>query len=223
MIENSYYAPRLKLTLLSPRQWSLQGPLRRDGSRIRQWTVDGDATVMRFEHGVKTVPYDPKSNLPLLTTKPGFHTFEAHLNSLHLTSMEARLRPTALTMDNAILPPGARLPTLRESLPSSYNSTDPFQMKKAGPEPALAQGELLTEDLNFESILNDNEEDSTKNLRNLNETDKRTLLLRWHYRLGHMPFKDLRAMAQAGLLDTRLKTIQEFPFCPGCQFRYVVC
>ena len=34
-IEKGYYAPKLQLTLLSPRQWSLQGQIRRDGSRIR--------------------------------------------------------------------------------------------------------------------------------------------------------------------------------------------
>ena len=217
-IENAYYAPKLQLTLLSPRQWSLQGQLRRDGSRIREWTVDGDKTMMRFEFGTKTVPYDPKTNLPILTTKPGFSTFEACLNTMHLTSMEARLRPSSLSIQDAIFPQGIQVDNQNTPLQPADNraTQDPFRLKQPLPNAENQLNSIELEDFNFDSILlGDN---TTKTLRDLNETDKKTLMLRWHYRLGHMPFKDLRAMAEAGRLDPRLKTIQEFPFCPGCQF-----
>ena len=60
--------------------------------------------------------------------------------------------------------------------------------------------------------------DHITNLRDLTKTDKHTIMLRWHYRLGHTPFPQLKQMAKYDLLDKRLATIQEFPFCPGCQF-----
>ena len=42
-------------------------------------------------------------------------------------------------------------------------------------------------------------------------------LLRWHYRLGHLSFKLVKAMAQVGLLPKRIATAPT-PKCAGCMF-----
>ena len=55
-------------------------------------------------------------------------------------------------------------------------------------------------------------------LEHLPEKDKQTLLLRWHYRLGHLPFRTLINLAKQGLIDQWLATIIEPPLCPGCQY-----
>ena len=219
LIHNAYYAPRLKMTLLSPRQWSQQGPIRTNGTPVRLCTVNGNDAVLRFEHGVKTVEYDQQSNLPLLFTKPGFKQFDAYITSQHLTAMEARLRPTALTIDHAILPPGTARDRLLER--NNLNLRDPFGLKQKLTAPDNST-EPITEaplpmDFQFDDPMEDFET-APHILRNLNETDKRTLMLRWHYRLGHMPFRHLKAMAKKGLIDKRLATIQEMPLCAGCQF-----
>ena len=80
---------------------------------------------------------------------------------------------------------------------------DPFDLRGAT-APILtdtiagAFDEPTLEDFNFESILLADEWDSAApeaRLPSLNETDKGTLMLRWHYRLGHMPFNHMRASA----------------------------
>ena len=38
-------------------------------------------------------------------------------------------------------------------------------------------------------------------LQDLPEKDKQTLLLRWHYRLGHLPFRTIINLAKQGLID----------------------
>ena len=42
-------------------------------------------------------------------------------------------------------------------------------------------------------------------------------LLRWHYRLGHLSFKLIKAMAKVGLLPKRIATAPT-PRCVGCMF-----
>ena len=219
LIYNAYYAPRLKMTLLSPRQWSQQGPIRNNGEPVRSCQVNGNDAILRFEHGIKTVEYDSRSNLPLLFTKPGFKQFDAFITSQHVSAMEARLRPTALTIDNTILPPGTAHERLMER--NNLDVRDPFGLKKQLEKETASSDSpsdtVLPMDFRFDEPLEDFDT-APHTLRNLNETDKRTLMLRWHYRLGHMPFRHLRAMAKKGLIDKRLATIQEMPLCAGCQF-----
>ena len=232
-IHNAYYAPRLKLTLLSPRQWSNQGPKKgRSAEPVRTTTLTGDKVELHFEKNcVKTIDYDAQLNIPLLMTKPGYKSFSTHLCSQHLTAREARIRPTALTLGDVQLPSGSVLrhqenrALLEQEADKDY-AKDPFDLRGAT-APILtdtiagAFEEPTLEDFNFESILLADEWDSTApeaRLPSLNETDKRTLMLRWHYRLGHMPFNHMRASARGGLLDPRLATVHDNPFCPGCQF-----
>ena len=232
-IHNAYYAPRLKLTLLSPRQWSNQGPKKgRSAEPVRTTTLTGDKVELHFEKNcVKTIDYDAQLNIPLLMTKPGYKSFSTHLCSQHLTAREARIRPTALTLGDVQLPSGSVLrhqenrALLEQEADKDY-AKDPFDLRGAT-APILtdtiagAFEEPTLEDFNFESILLADEWDSTApeaRLPSLNETDKRTLMLRWHYRLGHMPFNHMRASARGGLLDPRLATVHNNPFCPGCQF-----
>ena len=234
-ISNAYYAPRLRLTLLSPRQWSNQGPKKGPTAQpVRTTVLCGDNVELRFEKNcIKTVGYDAKLQIPLLMTKPGYKSFSTHLCSQHLTAQEARIRPTAMTIEDIQIPAGSVLrqqENRKLSQESSHererkNEKDPFDLR-GETAPLLAQTvagafeEPDLEDFNFESILTEEWDSTTPEARlpTLNETDKRTLMLRWHYRLGHMPFNHLKACAKANLIDPRLATVQEHPFCPGCQF-----
>lgn len=49
-ISDAYYAPRLKMTLLSPRQWSAQGPKGNNGEPVREWLVRGTDTILTFKN-----------------------------------------------------------------------------------------------------------------------------------------------------------------------------
>jgi len=54
-------------------------------------------------------------------------------------------------------------------------------------------------------------------LPELQADDPKAELLRWHYRLGHLPFAKIQAMAKAGDIPRRLASIKP-PVCPGCLF-----
>lgn len=206
------------MTLLSPRQWSNQGPTRNNGENLREWLVRGADTILSFENGTKTVEYDLASNLPILFSKPGYKEFSSWIMSQHLTTNEARIRPTALTMRDAILP--RETATQRLMQRNQLQKKDPFGLKRAmGTETSHADSTATPEleDFHFDEVTTDTQA-PMEPLNTLNETDKRTLMLRWHYRLGHMSFKHLKAMARQGMLNKRLATIKEMPFCPGCHF-----
>ena len=47
--------------------------------------------------------------------------------------------------------------------------------------------------------------------------DPRDELLRWHYRLGHLPFDCIKQLARAGQLPKRLLSCKK-PFCSACQY-----
>ena len=54
-------------------------------------------------------------------------------------------------------------------------------------------------------------------LANLPGVSKCDRLLRWHYRLGHLPFSTLRNMAKHGLIDKSLYNVEP-PVCAGCNY-----
>jgi hypothetical protein len=51
----------------------------------------------------------------------------------------------------------------------------------------------------------------------LSAEDQQTELLRWHYRLGHLPFKRVKLMAQLVHLPKNLAHLHS-PKCDGCLF-----
>ena len=80
--------------------------------------------------------------------------------------------------------------------------------------PMLPLADTTKKSLNFDEAIGTD----SQLLHDLPDKDKRTLLLRWHYRLGHLPFKTLINLAKQGLIDQRLATINKPPLCPGCQY-----
>ncbi|CAJ1967711.1 unnamed protein product [Cylindrotheca closterium] len=123
----------------------------------------------------------------------------------HLSCNEARLQPTPTLFRESLIDP-ATIPVAGPPV------TDSTECDKQLPLPTL-----IDSDLHFD-LEEATAADHITNLSDLTETDKHTIMLRWHYRLGHTPFPQLKQMAKYDLLDKRLATIQEFPFCPGCQF-----
>ena len=52
---------------------------------------------------------------------------------------------------------------------------------------------------------------------NQNLTPKQKLLLQWHFKLGHMSFAKLQALAQKGYLLEGIATCQA-PLCASCRY-----
>jgi hypothetical protein len=57
-------------------------------------------------------------------------------------------------------------------------------------------------------------------LEKLSCQDPQTEMLRWHYRLDHLPFKKIKGMAELGLLPKRLAQVTS-PKCTGYMFGYM--
>ena len=73
-VRDSYYVPELQMTLLCPQQWAKQRLADfgwEDGARF---ITHGDFAEFRWDKGniQLTVPMDDRSNLPIMTTVPGF-------------------------------------------------------------------------------------------------------------------------------------------------------
>ena len=180
-VKNAYYVPKLSLRLLSPQQWSQQGPRNEDGSYVRFISTVGETTILNFEGGTKTVTHNPQNNLPILHTRPGYKAFSTYLT------------------ENKQFGNVFALPT-NESAENVKN------------EKVNLQKDF---DLAFDKKIDELEQ---QNLPELSERDIRNEFLKWHYKLGHAPFKVIQEMASRKLIDPRLASVKDFPFCPGCQY-----
>ena len=52
---------------------------------------------------------------------------------------------------------------------------------------------------------------------NMTADDNQAELMRWHHRLGHLPFLQLKALSEKGEIPKRLSKVK-LPFCAGCAF-----
>jgi Reverse transcriptase (RNA-dependent DNA polymerase)/GAG-pre-integrase domain len=193
-IENAFYVPRLPLRLLSPQQWAAQGPTAHDGSTVRKLEVQGYKTILKFATGCKTVYHDQHTNLPLLYSKSGYKSFGAYLTSSSLPTTEAKMYP----VQDDIVEEQIIDEIFKDSMATRNDpiSLD-FSLQR---EPTLQSDPLPA------TISDD-----------LSNKDKSALLLRWHYRLGHLPFKTLLNLAKEGLIPKALATAEP-PKCAGCLY-----
>ena len=92
-IRDSYYVPQLQMTLLCPQQWAKQRLADFGWEDGAQFITRGDFAEFRWDKGNTqlTVPMDDRSNLPIMTTVPGFR------NSAHLV---ANIAIPAVVSDN---------------------------------------------------------------------------------------------------------------------------
>jgi hypothetical protein len=60
--------------------------------------------------------------------------------------------------------------------------------------------------------------DADQQNSSLAASDDQAELLRWHHRLGHLPFSMIRALAKNGEIPKKFEKVKE-PRCAGCLFR----
>ena len=73
-IPDSYFIPKLELTLLCPQQWAKQREQEFGFEESAQFITKGDFSRFQWDHNQHsfTVPMDSAANLPILTTAPSF-------------------------------------------------------------------------------------------------------------------------------------------------------
>jgi hypothetical protein len=72
-------------------------------------------------------------------------------------------------------------------------------------------------DFQLEELSMEEEEDQTEQQDQTHSKDPSAQLLHWHYRLGHLPFKTIQAMAHQGQLPSSLKSCK-VPQCAACLY-----
>ena len=183
-VHDAHYVPRLPLRLLSPQQWSAQGPRLPNGKFARYETTDGTRTTLHFPGSSITVAHDLSTNLPLLSTSPGYSEFSRFVTTSSLSTTEA-----------------ARFPILGQTIETLHASTA-FEGIRSAP---IDGDFLLPPDL------------PPPDLPASRDKAKQDLLLKWHFRLGHLPFSVLQNMAKHNLLPHALHSIVP-PMCASCQY-----
>ena len=163
----------------------------------------------------KTVPLDPKTNVGMTTTASGARTFRAFYTTI--TTPETR-QPNIFTThvipeeedDDSFQPPDpidTDTPE-EESLEPVSNETPQVM----SPEPKMMSPAPKATLIDMGPVTHVIPEDHEPT-----SLDPHDELLRWHYRLGHLPFNRIKQLAHKGQLPKRLLACTK-PLCAACQY-----
>jgi len=225
-IPNSLYVPEMRRCLLSPQHWAQEAG---DGQTWletrRQSPYD---CVLHWKGGKKTIPHQSSSNVPVLYTSSSSSRYRAFAATFE--AMEASF----FRREKVLQFPGRR--DLMDDIdPAEFIADENINFEKSDttedegvrdddetiktsnlshlpsedpPSDALRRGPL-TFDPNPQE-----EEDEHVTLA---ASDDQAELMRWHYRLGHLPFPKLKQLAVNGEIPKKLAKVAP-PKCAGCLF-----
>ena len=235
-IPNSLYIPRLPLCLLSPQHWAQEA---RDNTPIQHGTrmenfADGCKLIWNQLDFAKTVPFDSATNTPVFRTAPStgsycaFHSSATHINRAYYQTEitepllgRAPRRITPPSPDEFIADENINMsgnggginsiPTVAPTQPPTEtppNISSPVD-SPVEPPPQIRRAGALT--------FNPTPEREPEEQFDLAAANPQAELMRWHYRLGHLPFSKLQLLAQLGEIPKRLAKVVA-PKCAGCIF-----
>jgi hypothetical protein len=177
----------------------------------------------------KSVPYDPSSNLPIMSTAAllrAYRTFATTFKSL---------KENFFRWEKVLRFPGRRLAVNEPDLlpeefvaeenvnhhkdvsasegVNAYNKTEktstlPLPPQEEGPSKVIRQGPLTFDPLPLT--------EETKAIQ-LVATNNQAKLMHWHYCLGHLSFPKLKQLALNGEIPKKLAKVLP-PKCAGCLF-----
>ena len=168
----------------------------------------GHHTFWSQRRFTKTVPLDPRSNVGLTTTATGTRSFRAFCASLNVEdTKETNIFTTHVIPDEeddeSFQPRDPAAPPEAEAVEPVASPEQSHEAPGPGPSTTLV-------DLGPISHVIPEDEEPTS----LNPHDE---LLRWHYRMGHLPFDQIKHLAQSGQLPKKLLAVKK-PFCAACQY-----
>lgn len=226
-IPNTYYVPAIPIRLLSPQHLAQQmrrKEKRPDGTFCATF-ADRATLLWNDRQFIKTIHLN-HANVPVFRSAPSYERyglFEREYNSI---AREPKIFATHLIPpdddDDPIEDEGAEEPTLRPQQQEDEHQLE--QSEAISATPSTNEGGNPTQ-LCFE-IPSTTEEDGDQhkldipvvedeNTPHLEDPTKDLLI--WHYRLGHLPFSRVQAMAKAGDLPKRLASCR-IPECAACRF-----
>ena len=210
IVKGAYLIPEAATHILSPQHLAQQA-----GDHYPKEEGTGAITTSKSitlfwsqRRFTKTVPLDPTTNVGLTTTASGAHSFQAFCATLdqHETK-QTNIFTTHIIPDDEddesfqpkdpVEPPQA-----------TEDNTDKL-LKPKDDAPTMTPQATVIDMGPKTHVIPDDPEPKT--------LDPQDELLRWHYRLGHLPFGRVKQLAHKGQLPKRLLTCRT-PFCAACQY-----
>ena len=193
-IPNAYYAPNAPHRLFSPQHWSqVAFPNKSQAG----WSVTyHDRVVLHWDKDKfrRTVQLDTHTNVARLYTAPGSRKFQAYQAVSHMKAPDTF--PCCFNVN---------VVSIDDESPGHQTSAQPVDTSPRGEScPHLSQTEGA----------------SNKHVCNIQDKQYMTpaaLMLKMHYKLGHLPFSKLKIMAANGNLDRRMADCH-VPICAACSF-----
>ena len=155
----------------------------------------------------ETMPLDPITNVGLTTTAPGARSFRAFCATLERPeTKQENIFTTHIIQDDDDESFQPKNPVEPQHTKECSNEEIPLPIQ----DEAITQPQMTVVDLGpITHIIPDDPEPKS--------LDPQDELLRWHYRLGHLPFDQIKQLANKGQLPKRLLTCPT-PFCAACQY-----
>ncbi|KAL7561622.1 hypothetical protein ACA910_001490 [Epithemia clementina (nom. ined.)] len=218
LLRGTYLVPKAPTRLLAPQHWA---QTTRDHAPIQEGTgcLTTSKEIILFwkqrQHR-KTIPLSATTNVGVTTTAPGIKKYHAYC-----AQVEGQTPPVPVCFSTIVSDEEDDFDGDVEMDDQSFTN-DPVEPPPLHPHPA-PNDTLQTEEINTASprqvmfqqeataahVIPPEEEPTT-----MSSKDQ---LLRWHYRLGHLPFSRLQHMAKLGTLPSSLAKCPK-PFCSACQY-----
>ena len=206
VITGAYLIPETTTRILSPQHLAQQ-------ANDHYPTVEGTGALTTSKNVTlfwaqrrftKTVPLDSKTNVGLTTTASGARSFRAFCATVNgPETKELNIFTTHVIPeeedDESFQPKDPVEPATQDET----NQPKPVEevMTEAPKTSLVNMGPVA-------HVIPDDKEPTT--------LDPHNELLRWHHRLGHLPFDRIKQLASAGQLPKRLLACKK-PFCSACQ------
>ena len=221
-IPGTYYIPACPMRLLSPQHYS-------QATRDHRGTYStnfGDHVLFVWNHGQfrATLPLSSHTNVGLLRSAPGHLAFTSFVSdcclpcpsfftSTVVTDDEGDAIDSESEDDISLSAPAAANVEGGTEDENDFNVDDIQGQSHATPSEPSQRPHLVPFDLDHD--------DPATNLPSTDDAvsslDAPSELLRWHYRLGHLPFANIRLMAAKGEIPKRMTTCK-IPKCQSCLY-----
>ena len=210
VIKGAYFIPEADTRILSPQHLPQQAEdhyLSEEGTSAL--TTRKTITLFWSQRCfVKTVPLDPSTNVGLTTTESSAWSFRALCATV---TVPETVQPNIFTIH--IIPDEDDDESFQPEDPVESPSPEENHQGKPLPqaEDSMAAGPQSTLiDLGpITHVIPEDQEPTS--------LDPHDELLRWHYRLRHLPFDHIKQLALRGQLPKRLLASKK-PFCLACQY-----
>ena len=234
LIPQSLYVPSSPKCLLSPQHFAQVGPdeHRHTTGCDQQW----DRAILRWgPEGMyrRTVMNSSETNTPNISSAPDIESYLAHVHDtdgnddFYQTNVECCQSIAHLIPDDESSVASSHMQqynhTSNENIISPNQVNDEMNGITTVYQPSDKDNSEYQEENMTQFVTTD--EGLQRDQVHVIETDEESLsantpyaeLLRWHYRLGHISFSKLKAMARLGIIPKRLANVEHIK-CRACQF-----